>query len=164
MFKQLNFPILLIHPAIGQNNVAGRQLEALFQALDEEGFEVLGAEHLEEGRLIAEAHRGLSCRQGVTSRWTSRGQRQRRSTFSATDPKSMRSRPEAPWVVMATRPTPPWSAASRIPAAALCAMGLGALWSGYISMRIHRPTGGGADSRRDSERMDAYLREQRGWE
>ena len=53
MFKQLNFPILLIHPAIGQNNVAGRQLEALFQALDEEGFEVLGAEHLEEGRLDA---------------------------------------------------------------------------------------------------------------
>ncbi|HCL41421.1 MAG TPA: lysine decarboxylase, partial [Pseudomonas sp.] len=61
MFKQLNFPILLIHPAIGQNNVAGRQLEALFQALDDDGFEVLGAEHLEEGRLIAEAHRGLSC-------------------------------------------------------------------------------------------------------
>ncbi|UJJ31757.1 Orn/Lys/Arg family decarboxylase [Halopseudomonas maritima] len=61
MFKQLNFPILLIHPAIGQNNVAGRQLDALFQALGSEGFEVLGAEQLEEGRLIAEAHRGLSC-------------------------------------------------------------------------------------------------------
>ena len=29
MFKQLNFPILVIHPAIGQNNVAGRQLAAL---------------------------------------------------------------------------------------------------------------------------------------
>ena len=61
MFKQLNFPILVIHPAIGQNNVAGRQLAALLEALGNEGFEVLGAEQLEEGRLIAEAHRGLAC-------------------------------------------------------------------------------------------------------
>ena len=50
--KRVGLMAHLIHPAIGQNNVAGRQLEALFQALDEEGFEVLGAEHLEEGRLI----------------------------------------------------------------------------------------------------------------
>lgn len=61
MFKQLNFPILVIHPAIGQTNVAGRQLAALFDAIASEGLQVLGAEQLEEGRLIAEAHRGLSC-------------------------------------------------------------------------------------------------------
>lgn len=61
MFKQLNFPILVIHPAIGRSNVAGRQLAALFDAIASEGLQVLGAEQLEEGRLIAEAHRGLSC-------------------------------------------------------------------------------------------------------
>ena len=61
MFKQLNFPILIIHPAIGQSNVAGRQLAALIDAISSEGFQVLGAEQLEEGKLIAEAHRGLSC-------------------------------------------------------------------------------------------------------
>ena len=57
MFKHLNFPILVINPAIGLHNVAGTQLDALFKALDGEGFEVLGAESLDEGRLIAEAHR-----------------------------------------------------------------------------------------------------------
>jgi len=61
MFKHLNFPILVINPAIGLHNVAGTQLDALFKALKGEGFDVLGAESLDEGRLIAEAHRGLSC-------------------------------------------------------------------------------------------------------
>mgnify|MGYP001337761145 FL=1 len=61
MFKQLNFPILIIHPQSGQPDIAGRQLQALQVSLQQEGFEVLGAASLEEGRLIAEAHRGLSC-------------------------------------------------------------------------------------------------------
>ncbi|AQZ96136.1 Orn/Lys/Arg decarboxylase N-terminal domain-containing protein [Halopseudomonas phragmitis] len=61
MFKHLHFPILVINPHIGQANVAGKQLDDLFSALSQEGFEVLATGSLDEGRLIAEAHRGLSC-------------------------------------------------------------------------------------------------------
>ncbi|MFN3578918.1 MAG: Orn/Lys/Arg decarboxylase N-terminal domain-containing protein, partial [Pseudomonas sp.] len=61
MFKHLHFPILVINPHIGSQNVAGSQLDDLFKALKQEGLEVLASASLEEGRLIAEAHRGLSC-------------------------------------------------------------------------------------------------------
>jgi len=61
MFKHLHFPILVINSDIGRSNVAGQQLADLFQALEHEGFEVLATSSLEEGRLVAEAHRGLSC-------------------------------------------------------------------------------------------------------
>lgn len=61
MFKHLHFPILVINSDIDRNNVAGQQLAELFKALEQEGFEVLATASLEEGRLVAEAHRGLSC-------------------------------------------------------------------------------------------------------
>ena len=61
MFKHLHFPILVINSDIGRTNVAGQQLAELFSALKQEGFEVLGTTSLTEGRLVAEAHRGLSC-------------------------------------------------------------------------------------------------------
>ena len=61
MYKHLHFPILVINPHIGRQNVAGTQLAELFKRLEQEGFEVLGTSSTEEGRLIAEAHRGLSC-------------------------------------------------------------------------------------------------------
>lgn len=61
MFKHLNFPILIINPDADRANVAGQQLTELFSALQQEGFKVLATRSLEEGRLVAEAHRGLSC-------------------------------------------------------------------------------------------------------
>lgn len=61
MFKHLNFPILIINPDAGRNNVAGQQLAELFAALQHEGFKVLATNSLDEGRMVAEAHRGLSC-------------------------------------------------------------------------------------------------------
>jgi arginine decarboxylase len=61
MFKHLHFPILIINPHIGRQDVAGSQLAELFKALKQEGFEVLATASIEEGRMIAEAHRGLSC-------------------------------------------------------------------------------------------------------
>ena len=61
MFKHLHFPILVINPDCGRGNVAGQQLDELFDALKHEGFEVLSTTSLDEGRLVAEAHRGLSC-------------------------------------------------------------------------------------------------------
>lgn len=61
MFKHLHFPILVINPHIGRQDVAGTQLTELFKGLEQEGFEVLGTASTDEGRLIAEAHRGLSC-------------------------------------------------------------------------------------------------------
>ena len=61
MFKHLHFPILIINSDIDRNNVAGQQLAELVDALKHEGFEVLATRSLDEGRLVAEAHRGLSC-------------------------------------------------------------------------------------------------------
>lgn len=61
MFKHLHFPILVINPHIGKDDVAGTQLADLFKALRQEGLEVLATASIDEGRLIAEAHRGLSC-------------------------------------------------------------------------------------------------------
>ncbi|HDZ55161.1 MAG TPA: lysine decarboxylase [Pseudomonas xinjiangensis] len=61
MFKHLHFPILVINPHIGKTDVAGTQLGELFKTLKHEGFEVLATASIDEGRLIAEAHRGLSC-------------------------------------------------------------------------------------------------------
>ena len=61
MFKHLHFPILVIHSDIGRNNVAGQHLAELIAALEQEGFEVLATTSLAEGKLVAEAHRGLSC-------------------------------------------------------------------------------------------------------
>src|SRR5690606_18097397 len=61
MFKHLHFPILVINPDCGRGNVAGQQLNELFDELRHQGFEVLATTSLDEGRLVAEAHRGLSC-------------------------------------------------------------------------------------------------------
>lgn len=61
MFKHLHFPILVINAHAGRQDVASAKLEELFAALRQEGFEVLPTSSIEEGRLIAEAHRGLSC-------------------------------------------------------------------------------------------------------
>lgn len=97
MFKHLHFPILVINPHIGKDDVAGTQLAELFKALKQEGVEVLATASIDEGRLIAEAHRGLSCILFTAD--TADGLAPIRALFEAAHSRS----PELPIMALTTR-------------------------------------------------------------
>ena len=100
MFKHLHFPILVINPHIGLKDVAGSQLADLFKALESEGFKVLATASVDEGRLIAEAHRGLSC---ILFTADQEGDlAQVRALFQAAHSRS----PELPIMALSTRQNP----------------------------------------------------------
>ena len=98
MFKHLHFPILVINPDCGRGNVAGQQLSELFNALKHEGFEVLSTTSLDEGRLVAEAHRGLSCILFSAEHDDQQGLEPVRKLFAAAHSRS----PELPIMALST--------------------------------------------------------------
>ena len=98
MFKHLHFPILVINSDINRTNVAGQQLAELFKALEHEGFEVLAPTSLDEGRLVAEAHRGLSCILFTPDNDLAAGMEPVRKLFAAAHSRS----PELPIMALST--------------------------------------------------------------
>ncbi|PWB35659.1 lysine decarboxylase [Pseudomonas sp. SDI] len=61
MYKDLKFPILIVHRDIKVDSVAGDRVRGIAQELAQDGFSLLSAVDYAEGRLVAATHHGLAC-------------------------------------------------------------------------------------------------------
>ena len=61
MYKDLKFPILIVHRDIKADTVAGDRVRGIAQELEQEGFSIFSAVDYAEGRLVASTHHGLAC-------------------------------------------------------------------------------------------------------
>ena len=61
MYKDLNFPILIVHRDIKADTVAGERVRAIAQELGKDGFTILSTASSAEGRIVASTHHGLAC-------------------------------------------------------------------------------------------------------
>jgi arginine decarboxylase len=61
MYKDLNFPILIVHRDIKADTVAGERVRAIAEELGKDGFTILPTASSAEGRIVASTHHGLAC-------------------------------------------------------------------------------------------------------
>lgn len=61
MYKDLKFPILIVHRAIKADSVAGERVRGIAEELRQDGFAILAAADHAEARLVAATHHGLAC-------------------------------------------------------------------------------------------------------
>ena len=61
MYKDLKFPILIVHRAIKADSVAGERVRGIAEELAQDGFAILAAADQAEARLVAATHHGLAC-------------------------------------------------------------------------------------------------------
>jgi arginine decarboxylase len=61
MYKDLKFPILIVHRAIKADSVAGERVRGIAEELRQDGFAILAAADKAEARLVAATHHGLAC-------------------------------------------------------------------------------------------------------
>jgi len=61
MHQHLNAPMLAIHRDLAGKTIAGIQLQRILSEIESAGFTILRGGTLQEGCIVAEAHRGLSC-------------------------------------------------------------------------------------------------------
>ncbi|OLS63281.1 Orn/Lys/Arg family decarboxylase [Pseudomonas putida] len=61
MYKDLKFPVLIVHRDIKSDTVAGDRVRGIAQELAQDGFTILSAVDYAEGRLVAATHHGLAC-------------------------------------------------------------------------------------------------------
>jgi arginine decarboxylase len=61
MYKDLKFPILIVHRDNKADSVAGDRVRAIAQELEQDGFTILSSASSAEGRIVASTHHGLAC-------------------------------------------------------------------------------------------------------
>ncbi|WP_068826095.1 Orn/Lys/Arg decarboxylase N-terminal domain-containing protein [Pseudomonas sp. BMS12] len=61
MYKDLNFPILIVHRDIKADTVAGERVRSIAEELGKDGFTILSTANSVEGRIVASTHHGLAC-------------------------------------------------------------------------------------------------------
>jgi len=61
VYKDLNFPILIVHRDIKADSVAGERVRAIARELEQGGFGILSSATSSEGRIVASTHHGLAC-------------------------------------------------------------------------------------------------------
>ena len=61
MYKDLKFPVLIVHRDIKADTVAGDRVRAIAQELTQDGFSILPTASAAEGRIVASTHHGLAC-------------------------------------------------------------------------------------------------------
>jgi arginine decarboxylase len=61
MYKDLNFPVLIVHRDIKADTVAGDRVRAIAEELSKDGFNILSTASSAEGRIVASTHHGLAC-------------------------------------------------------------------------------------------------------
>ncbi|WXL27584.1 Orn/Lys/Arg decarboxylase N-terminal domain-containing protein [Ectopseudomonas mendocina] len=61
MYKDLKFPILIVHRDIKADTVAGDRVRAIAAELEQDGFNILSTASSAEGRIVASTHHGLAC-------------------------------------------------------------------------------------------------------
>ena len=62
MYKDLKFPILIVHRDIKADSVAGERVRAIADELAQDGFAILSTASASEGRIVASTHHGLAMR------------------------------------------------------------------------------------------------------
>ncbi|MBB3104530.1 Orn/Lys/Arg decarboxylase N-terminal domain-containing protein [Azomonas macrocytogenes] len=60
-YKDLNFPILIVHRDIKADTVAGERVRCIATELQGDGFSILPTASPSEGRIVASTHHGLAC-------------------------------------------------------------------------------------------------------
>jgi len=61
MYKDLKFPVLIVHRDIKADTVAGERVRAIAHELEQDGFSIISSASSAEGRIVASTHHGLSC-------------------------------------------------------------------------------------------------------
>jgi arginine decarboxylase len=61
MYKDLKFPVLIVHRDIKADTVAGDRVRSIAQELEQDGFTILSSASSAEGRIVASTHHGLAC-------------------------------------------------------------------------------------------------------
>ncbi|MCJ1885967.1 arginine/lysine/ornithine decarboxylase [Pseudomonas sp. LA21] len=61
MYKDLKFPILIVHRDIKADTVAGDRVRDIARELEQDGFTILSTASSAEGRIVASTHHGLAC-------------------------------------------------------------------------------------------------------
>ncbi|WP_397378180.1 Orn/Lys/Arg decarboxylase N-terminal domain-containing protein [Pseudomonas sp.] len=61
MYKDLKFPVLIVHRDIKADTAAGDRVRAIAQELEQDGFSILSSASSAEGRIVASTHHGLAC-------------------------------------------------------------------------------------------------------
>ncbi len=61
MYKDLKFPVLIVHRDIKADTVAGERVRGIARELELDGFNILSTASSEEGRIVASTHHGLAC-------------------------------------------------------------------------------------------------------
>lgn len=61
MYKDLKFPILIVHRDIKVDTVAGERVRGIASELERDGFNILPTASSSEGRIVASTHHGLAC-------------------------------------------------------------------------------------------------------
>lgn len=61
MYKDLKFPILIVHRDIKADTVAGDRVRDIARELEQDGFSILSTASSAEGRIVASTHHGLAC-------------------------------------------------------------------------------------------------------
>ncbi|OEC34171.1 arginine decarboxylase [Pseudomonas cuatrocienegasensis] len=61
MYKDLKFPVLIVHRDIKADTVAGDRVRAIARELELDGFSILSTGSSAEGRIVASTHHGLAC-------------------------------------------------------------------------------------------------------
>lgn len=61
MYKDLKFPVLIVHRDIKADTVAGERVREIAEELSQDGFTILSTASSAEGRIVASTHHGLAC-------------------------------------------------------------------------------------------------------
>lgn len=61
MYKDLKFPVLIVHRDIKADTGAADRVRGISRELEQEGFSIFSAVDYAEGRLVASTHYGLAC-------------------------------------------------------------------------------------------------------
>lgn len=61
MYKDLKFPVLIVHRDIKADTVAGERVRGIAHELEQDGFSILSTASSAEGRIVASTHHGLAC-------------------------------------------------------------------------------------------------------
>ncbi len=61
MYKDLKFPVLIVHRDIKADSVAGERVRGIAAELEQDGFTILSTASAREGRIVASSQHGLAC-------------------------------------------------------------------------------------------------------
>ncbi|SFQ36751.1 arginine decarboxylase [Geopseudomonas sagittaria] len=61
MYKDLKFPVLIVHRDVKADSVAGERVRGIMAELEQDGFPLLVTASAREGRIVASSQHGLAC-------------------------------------------------------------------------------------------------------